>query len=279
MAKRFTDTEKWEKRWLRKLGGKFQLFWHFINDRCNHAGIWDVDMESFEFHTGWKLTRKETLEAFNRKIFKIKEDKWFIPKFVEFQYGRYLNPESNVHRSVRKCLDKYDLINGNFIKPLTNPSPRVKDKDKAKIKVKDKRKELNNINIDFDFFWDAYDYKKDIYRCELLWRGERKLSDGSFMKEEDRESVMDNVPFYVEATPEKRYRKNPSTYLYNKLWLDEIVERKQEENDKIRLSDFKINTTGHYIGYCEECSVSDFYDKWELREDSRCCKARISAEK
>jgi len=35
--------------------------------------------------------------------------------------------------------------------------------------------------------------------------------------------MMVAVPGYVATTPDKQYRKNPSTYLYNKSWNNEIV--------------------------------------------------------
>jgi hypothetical protein len=72
----------------------------------------------------------------------------------------------------------------------------------------------SNINISFEFFWDAYDKKEDRVKCERKWNG---LTDA------DREACMAAVPLYVRSTPDKKFRKNPATYLNNKSWTNEII--------------------------------------------------------
>jgi len=39
MAKRFTDTEKWNEDWFLEIINPHKLFWIYICDNCNHAGI------------------------------------------------------------------------------------------------------------------------------------------------------------------------------------------------------------------------------------------------
>ena len=70
------------------------------------------------------------------------------------------------------------------------------------------------INISFDVFWDAYDKKEDRVKCERKWNG---LTDA------EREACMVAVPAYVRSTPDKKFRKNPATYLNNKSWTNEII--------------------------------------------------------
>jgi len=65
---------------------------------------------------------------------------------------------------------------------------------------------------DFAAFWDAFDKKEDRYKCVLKWKG---------LSEADRAAALAHVPAYVRATPEKRYRKSPLTYLNGRCWLDE----------------------------------------------------------
>ena len=43
MAKRFTDTDKWKKGFIRNLPTKYKLLWLYILDDCNHAGVWETD--------------------------------------------------------------------------------------------------------------------------------------------------------------------------------------------------------------------------------------------
>ena len=66
----------------------------------------------------------------------------------------------------------------------------------------------------FDEFWDAYDKKNGKKNCEKLYA---KIS------EQERAKIKEHVPKYVAATPDKKYRKDPQTYLKGECWNDEII--------------------------------------------------------
>ena len=87
MAKRFTDTDKWKKGFIRSLSPKFKLLWLYILDDCNHAGIWETDFEVASIRIGSKVTEKEASQVFASQI-KIFDngDKWFVAKFIDFQF-------------------------------------------------------------------------------------------------------------------------------------------------------------------------------------------------
>ena len=101
MAKRFTDTAKWKKKWIRELNPEMKLFWFYLLDNCDHAGIWEVDIDLASFQTGVKFDESTILKTFNRKIVPFKDGKWFVPKFIEYQYGE-LNDNNRVHNVVIK---------------------------------------------------------------------------------------------------------------------------------------------------------------------------------
>tara|TARA_R100001163_G_scaffold7224_2_gene7644 strand:- start:2875 stop:3525 length:651 start_codon:yes stop_codon:yes gene_type:complete len=118
MAKRFTDTDKWKKGFIKRLPAKYKLLWLYILDDCNHAGIWDTDFEVASIRIGSKISEKEASKVLSEQI-KIFDggNKWFIPKFIDFQYGQ-LNENVNAHKSVIKLLDKYDVYNIEGISPV-----------------------------------------------------------------------------------------------------------------------------------------------------------------
>lgn len=122
MSKRFTDTEKWGKKFIRGLKPNYKLLWLYILDECNTAGIWDVDIEVAEIKIGIKLNESEALNAFAGKVMQIDGgEKWFIPAFIEFQYGE-LSENNRAHTKAILALRKYELVNDNLkIKPLTSP--------------------------------------------------------------------------------------------------------------------------------------------------------------
>jgi hypothetical protein len=65
---------------------------------------------------------------------------------------------------------------------------------------------------EFSVFWQAYGKKEDKHKCQRCWQA---------LSAADRLAALAHVPTYVAATPEKRYRKNPLTYLNGRCWLDE----------------------------------------------------------
>lgn len=138
MAKRMTDTDKWKKRFVRELSPQHKLLWFYILDDCNHAGIWEVDIEVASIRVGYELIHDMLPQAFLDKIVIFDNgDKWFIPEFIDFQYGE-LNPNSNVHKSVIALLQKYNLE--GYLKGSQTLPNRVQDKAKDMVIVKDKVK-------------------------------------------------------------------------------------------------------------------------------------------
>ncbi|QDP65343.1 MAG: hypothetical protein Tp1124SUR00d2C54018391_4 [Prokaryotic dsDNA virus sp.] len=137
MAKRFIETDIWKKRWWRNLPPKLKLFYIYLLTQCDHAGMWDVDIELAEFQIGMPLKEKEIKEHLGKHIKVIKEDKYFIKAFPAFQYN-ILNPNVKAHASVIKILDKY-----NCLQSVTNTYASVQDKDKDKDKDKVKEKNMD----------------------------------------------------------------------------------------------------------------------------------------
>lgn len=139
MAKRFTDTDKWKKPFVRALDAPYKLLWFYILDDCDMAGIWQVDFEVARIRTGQELDYDSALRLFGDRIKPIDKFKWFIPDFVTFQYGN-LSENNRMHLSVIQILKKYNL----YISPLQGAKDGVKDnnkdKDKDKVLVMDKDK-------------------------------------------------------------------------------------------------------------------------------------------
>lgn len=148
MAKRMTDTDKWKKRFVRELSPQHKLLWFYILDDCNHAGIWDVDLEVASIRVGFDLSHDNLPSSFGEKIISFDNgDKWFIPEFIDFQYGE-LNPNSNVHKSVIALLEKYNLEGYLKGSQRVQSTLNNKDKDKDIVKVKAKVKRFVKPTIE-----------------------------------------------------------------------------------------------------------------------------------
>jgi len=133
-----TDTDKWKKRFVRELKPQHKLLWFYILDDCNHAGIWEVDLEVASIRVGFDLSHDNLPLSFGEKVISFDNgDKWFIPDFIEYQYGE-LNQNSNVHKSVINLLNKYNLE--GYLKGSQGVQTILKDKDKDIVIVKEKAK-------------------------------------------------------------------------------------------------------------------------------------------
>jgi len=135
MAKRFTDSEKWEDAWFQELESKHKLFWFYLLDKCDHAGVWKVNFRTASFFTDSNLEYEETIQVFKLRITEISNEYWLINKFIKYQYNKEigeLNVNNKVHLSVLNKLN-------NFIqfKPLVSTLLGTKDKNKAIDKDKD----------------------------------------------------------------------------------------------------------------------------------------------
>lgn len=145
IAKRFTNTTKWDKLWFRKLSPLYKCFWFYLCDNCNHAGIWEVDIEFAEFYIGEKLNNEEINKYFEKQIAVIDDGKrWFIKDFIKFQYVE-LREINKVHKSVINILKDYNLIDeeGNLIGLDISLEIPIEESLKSETETKDKITKTN----------------------------------------------------------------------------------------------------------------------------------------
>ena len=162
-----TDTDKWKKRFLRELKPQHKLLWFYILDDCNHAGIWDVDIEVASIRVGEELIYDMLPQAFLDKIVIFDNgDKWFIPDFIDFQYGE-LNPNSNVHKSVIALLDKYNLQ--GYIKGSQGVQSTLINKDKDIVIVKDKVKAKRFVKPTVDEVLDYCNERQNLVDAQKFY--------------------------------------------------------------------------------------------------------------
>jgi len=86
-----------------------------------------------------------------------------------------------------------------------------------------------DINIDFEWFWNEYDKKVgDKQKLKKKWN---KLTD------DERQNAMNYLDLYKQSVPDKQFRKNPETFLNNKSWNDEIINRSITTSHKLSYSE------------------------------------------
>jgi hypothetical protein len=126
MGKRFTDTDKWKDAWFTDLEPAMKIFWVYICDNCDHAGIWRVNFKIASSMIGAILDRQSVMNALGKRIRVLSDDKWYIEKFISFQYPKGLSPKCKPHIGVISLLKSHSID--------LNPYLTVQDKDKDKDK-------------------------------------------------------------------------------------------------------------------------------------------------
>lgn len=77
----------------------------------------------------------------------------------------------------------------------------------------------------FNIVWDLYDKKVGRAMCEKLW---------ARLPKAEKELALLHIPKYVAATPDKQYRKNFSTYIRQQGWRDEIIDKSDGREQRIK---------------------------------------------
>lgn len=105
MAKRFTDILIWDDDWFGELPQEYKLFWFYIKDTCDHAGIWKPKTRAFKISTNIDIDLEKALSLFNNgknRIRIVRDGYWLIEDFFFFQYvktARCMNLGNKVHKS------------------------------------------------------------------------------------------------------------------------------------------------------------------------------------
>lgn len=137
MAKRFTETTIWEEDWFTSLPIKYILLWQYIKDKCDHAGIWKPNKRLIEFIVKEEIDLQDAFRHFNAdkpdnpRITILNNGNWLLNGFCVFQYGKTLNMNNKVHKSVFDAYQKNGIDLSSLWGQL-EVKQGVKDKDKDK---------------------------------------------------------------------------------------------------------------------------------------------------
>jgi len=251
VAKRFFDSRKFDDPWYRGLPVKMKVVWEFLISKCDHAGIYKIDIDAMIFHIGDKTTLEEIFRHLGSRVYQVSEEKIFIPKFVLFQYGD-ITSERKVCASVRSLLEK-ELVSAEYSqnenisnclellgsyrvsKPIANSSVTIKAKDKTKTKVKSKSKDVEKY-----FIYNISEPIRIVLEREeelLAFFLEKMKTPEPTQKKwldknspEDLVEELDNFKNWIEANG-KKY-KNYSAAFSN--WLRSPYRKKGVNNGKTR---------------------------------------------
>lgn len=138
MAKRFTDTELWDKEWFMKLSPKLKCLVKMVRDKADLSGVWSPNWTIANAYIGERVTESDLLKIDEGNQFiKIPTGKIFCVDFIQFQYGS-LSENSPVHRKVINLLTGHNI---DYKHPINRVQEEEEYKDKEEVKEKDKEEE------------------------------------------------------------------------------------------------------------------------------------------
>lgn len=127
---------------------------------------------------------------------------------------RFLDPDAEIPLpQVRINGSKSGSINGTHTGSITGTPYKEQTKKKRKTPPPAPADGVEDA-LSFEAFWLAYGKKEDKHKCAQRWES---------LPAPDRRAALDALPAYVAATPNRKYRKNPLTWLNGRCWLDEEV--------------------------------------------------------
>lgn len=78
----------------------------------------------------------------------------------------------------------------------------------------------SNNYCSFEQFWDAYDKKIGKVKAERRWQN---------LTSATRKTILQFIPIYKASLSDKRYQKNPESFLNSRLWEDDWNQYKKNE--------------------------------------------------
>jgi hypothetical protein len=175
-------------------------------------------------HQKGKLSEKDMLsicKAYDNEIW----DKFKV------QDGLYYN-ERMFNETIRR--QKFSESRRNNAKSLKKESTSEAYAEHMETETENRTITINeNINIDFEWFWNEYDKKVgDKQKLKKKWN---KLTD------QERQNAMNYIDLYKQSVPDKQFRKNPETFINNKSWNDEIINRNITPIHKLSYAEREAN--------------------------------------
>ena len=166
----------------------------------------------------------------NFDLFKVKSGEFWSERLSEHLNLRLKLSESGKNGAANRWANRGAIGEGN--------AKKSKEKEIKEKKVKESK--VNIIDSEFEEWWIAYDYKKSKEKAITSW---------NTLTQQEKNIALSCVLEYVKSTPDKSYRKHPTTYLNQKCFNDEITYRNNATNVKPNSAErrFEALKSLHYV--------------------------------
>ena len=198
----FTMTNEQVGKYIRLLCLQHQKGKLNEKDMLSICSAYDVDIwDKFKIEDGVFINERMHNEAVRRQ---------------KFSESRRNNAKSPKNDSTSKAYAKHMETETETI----NETITI---NKTKTKIHD---------FKFEEWWLMYDYKISKDKAKKSW---------DKLNEQEKDLALHMVLEYVNSTPEKAYRKHPTTYLNNKSFNDEIIIGNNTSSNKLSYAEREFN--------------------------------------
>lgn len=165
MAKRFVDTDLWQKEWFQDLSIENKLLLKYIFENCDCAGVWNSNLRLASFILGYPYTiddihrinkQKEQFEILSNGDI-------FVIDFIKFQYGT-LSENCKPHKPVIEKLKKYNLFE-RVLKGYRKGFETLEEKEQEQYKEKEQEKERKLFGTYLNVSLDIEQYQSLLALC------------------------------------------------------------------------------------------------------------------
>ncbi|WKZ68112.1 MAG: hypothetical protein QY331_09110 [Melioribacteraceae bacterium] len=202
---------------------KYFFLYLMTNSKTSQIGIYELPKSIIQFETGYNNDTVEKLMSKFIDYGKIKYDQ----KTKEVLLNNWLKYNYSNSPKVIACMEKE--LKSIKSKQLKNEFYRVCKQYQYSINTlsqkeqEEEQEKEESVDNDFENFWLLYDKKVCKNKCIKKWK---------MISKSDKEKIFNTLPVYIKATPNKKYRKDPMTYLNNESWNDEIIEGSNQSNQQ-----------------------------------------------
>lgn len=230
MAKRFTDTAKWKDTWFQDLPAKYKLFWIYILDECDQAGVYKPNLRLASFQIGEPFEEIEVKRILGNRIEVLENGYWFVRKFISFQYGE-LSENSKPHISVLRLINEYG------IKGYAKSIDALKDKYKEKEKDQEEDKEKENSENSEIKSWNIKPLASDVGELpDVVINQAIELIFSTKAYRVSRETIKNMynivfVPQYLKGRKVYQYESDVHEHFINWIRLQKFDARQQQPRE------------------------------------------------
>lgn len=232
----------WSDIFISGLTPEQRYFYLYIltNDKTCQCGIYEISKRQMSFDTGYSIPAIEKLIAFFTAKGKIKYDE----RTNEMAVKNWLKYNDSTSPKVKACVSKElknvkNTVLIEYLNSIDTSTQEEQEQDPEEEQEQDTGDKVLKGQL-FETFWNMYGKKNERWKCEAKFM-KLKLSDIYL--------IIERLPAYILQTPEIKYRKNPSTWLNNKCWLDEIEPPKQLQQPAPSINNF--SNEKEYLTYCK----------------------------